>query len=215
MTPPRGRHARNDDDVVAPAPVVRLDTESFRVPTGAEFIAISHGAPTTSSWPPPTPGGKPATTPTGLPRPEPTDLFRQKVNSHRDTVRNTPARSLTPPAEPEPPVSPGPVADTQPEPTRRRHHRAARPGRAFFSLWRLPSGTEAYLLRPTAQRQLSYWLVATFLCCVALGIGLALLIHGLTDNIRNNVHTGCLLSTVALCLFFWASAFLRPGDVLR
>ena len=224
MTTPRGRHARSDDDVISPVPVVRLNTESFRVPTGADFIAISQGAPTPSTWPPRRPSGNPTgTTASTQAGTEPAELFRRKVQSHRATVHDMPHRPVAPGPDPDPaeqdpavpipdPAGPRSTPHRQESPGR---HRWSRPGAAFFSIWSLPSGTELYLLRPTAQRQLTYWVVVTFLCCVALGIGLALLIHGLSDGPRASVNSGCLLSTVALSLFFGANAFLRPGDVLR
>ncbi|MBI8988623.1 hypothetical protein [Corynebacterium meridianum] len=224
MTTPRGRHARSDDDAVSPAPVVRLNTESFRVPTGADFIAISQGAPAPSTWPPRRSSGNSAgTTASTQAGTEPAELFRRKVHSHRATVHDMPHRPVVPESVPEPDEQR--TADPAPDPVRPRpanhrqeppgHRRWSRPGAAFFSIWSLPSGTEPHLLRPTAQRQLTYWVVATFLCCVGLGIGLALLIHGLSDGLRASVNSGCLLSTVALCLFFGTNAFLRPGDVLR
>ncbi|MCX7537580.1 hypothetical protein OS123_03325 [Corynebacterium sp. P5875] len=222
MTTPRGRHARSDDDVVSPAPVIRLNTESFRVPTGADFIAISYGAPVAASWPPPTHSGESASA-TAPADAEPAELFRRKVHSHRASAPEVPHRPVPPVPEPRVErrtVTEPPAEDERPLPAPHRrapsgHHRRSRPAATFLNLWRLPSGTEPHLLRPTAQRQLTSWVIATFLCCVTLGIGLALLIHGLADGSGPGVHTGCLLSSVALCLFFCANAFLRPGDVLR
>ncbi|MCX7445523.1 hypothetical protein OS125_09760 [Corynebacterium sp. P7003] len=235
MTTPRGRHARNDDTVVS-VTGVRLNTESFRVPTGAEFIAITHGAPTTSSWPPatdsPRAGVEPESVDTDVslqPAVTPSEVFRRRVLSHRAAAHPAavPASPATAPAargaaprvaESRMPSSRRTAPVPAPSPAGRSSHGHRRRGDAvgsFVSLWRLPSGTEPHLLRPTAQRQLTYWLFTTLACCVGLGIGLALLIHGLVDGMPYGTYLGCLLSTSALCLFFCANAFLRPGDVVR